>query len=699
MKKLARILSIIMICCISFLFVGCMGSSPEDNDDDFENGNPSSSMAFDMYGTKVLYRPDEYDYNAGSGGTAEKTNDYYGKYAYYILNALYNTYGIIDDKSVDQYINGLNVESEDYTSVTDADRTYIKFDTEKDYLYDSIRYKTDTVGTVTKTKIVLADGTEGEATAINSQYTIVGANPYNTWKWTFDYDMSNFQSGRYNALLFHEDYIENAYTASDGRRYSKFESLDTFNTSINQLYGNNIYSTIYQTIYLGTAIPTDTTNYSDFVKALEYVVYSYALDLEPKAITVEYNDNVTNTSTSFYTVTVESYSATSTQSSVDVALADIKDLFEDVGSYVGLMQRQITKISNWVKANVIGLGETIYNDNFTTYQNVTEVTTLQEDGSSVISYEFDISTSVTGQLGRNYENAVDNIVDAVCNQVSIGSDGDSDVTIDNRFLASEVKEYAGNSFFITGDENFPAPNVINSPTAIQPLEYQSVQFMLKEEILLTDVWVALKYDAALDGTQVGVYDQSSYLDIIVELNYYNHTQNKLFTLGSQQTRVYDGPYKNVMEENKYGLPDDDHGTIFFSDFDENCKDAGIESVMDSNGNIKVGAFNTEIGNGILKTDASAGNYSLIPVSQNPLLLTGLTDVRKYYSIIEPTDEELGTTGKTYVTGRANEKMYAGNDGCDYIELTYKVLKNKGDRNTNYKFYTGVVAVFDAFTDI
>lgn len=689
MKKLARILSIIMICCISFLFVGCMGSSPEDNDDDFENGNPSSSMAFDMYGTKVLYRPDEYDYNAGSGGTAEKTNDYYGKYSYLILDALYRTYGITTSEGIKDYIN-----TNDQTYITDGTNSSVN---EIPYLYDSIRYKTDTVGTVTKTKTVLADGTEGEATAIDTQYTIVGANPYNTWKWTFDYDMSNFQSGRHNAVLINNSEYANSYYTDGNRYYATYDNLSAFSESIDAFVD---YSTsTYLTIYLGTSTATDTTNYSDFVKALEYVVYSYALDLEPKAITVEYNDNVTNTSTSFYTVTVESYSATSTQSSVDVALADIKDLFEDVGSYVGLMQRQITKISNWVKANVIGLGETIYNDNFTTYQNVTEVTTLQEDGSSVISYEFDISTSVTGQLGRNYENAVDNIVDAVCNQVSIGSDGDSDVTIDNRFLASEVKEYAGNSFFITGDENFPAPNVINSPTAIQPLEYQSVQFMLKEEILLTDVWVALKYDAALDGTQVGVYDQSSYLDIIVELNYYNHTQNKLFTLGSQQTRVYDGPYKNVMEENKYGLPDDDHGTIFFSDFDENCKDAGIESVMDSNGNIKVGAFNTEIGNGILKTDASAGNYSLIPVSRNPLLLTGLTDVRKYYSIIEPTDEELGTTGKTYVTGRANEKMYAGNDGCDYIELTYKVLKNKGDRNTNYKFYTGVVAVFDAFTDI
>ena len=53
---------------MSFVFVGCAGMSPDELED-FEGGlgedyNPedSESLAFDMYGAKVLYRPDNYDY-------------------------------------------------------------------------------------------------------------------------------------------------------------------------------------------------------------------------------------------------------------------------------------------------------------------------------------------------------------------------------------------------------------------------------------------------------------------------------------------------------------------------------------------------------------------------------------------------------------------------------------------------------------
>jgi len=101
------------------------------------------------------------------------------------------------------------------------------------------------------------------------------------------------------------------------------------------------------------------------------------------------------------------------------------------------------------------------------------------------------------------------------------------------------------------------------------------------------------------------------------------------------------------------------------------------------------AFNKSIA--LEKTGPSSVS---IVVSTNPKVLVGTNDARKFYSIIEPLDEEL-EEGTTYITGRSNEKMYSGSDGCDYFEITYKVLKKKGDRNTNYKFYTGIAAIFDA----
>lgn len=677
-KKIFRILSLILICCISFLCVGCMGSSP----DEMEGGDfdLSEGMAFDMYGTKVLYRPLNYDYDTGSGAEEGKTNDYYGKYAFQILQALYQIYGITDTDALYTYLNASEEEKEVLTS-------------KLPYFYDSIRYQVDTIGTVTQK---IADG-EDTTTPLeeDEQYIIVGAK-LNSWNWSFNYDLSGIESGRYNAMLFNNsEYADNYYTTGD-HQYATFTDNTSFTDSFNNY---SLINDFYTEAYLGTNDESDAENYSDYVKALEYVVYSYALDLEPKTITVTVNKTPTSVE-DLYKVSIQSYE------SVDEALTDIKLLFKQIGSYVGLMQRQIKKISSWIKSNIIGdylidygsVTTDTNNDSFTTYNSVTEVTAA--DGT--ISYIFNDPAESTLYNLRNYDKktdgtsgAVDNIVNAVCEYVSIGKESDGGgVNIDDRFLASEVKEYAGNTFFIAGDENFPAPGS-GFATAIEPLEYQSVQFMLKEDTAINSVFVALKYDADLDGTEPQVYDLNKYLDIIVELNYYNHAQNKMFTLGSQQTRVYDGPYRDILEEDKFGVPVDDHGTLFFDEFLENCEDKSLESVMYHDG-IIIGEYNTEIGNGILKTDVGEGNYLSPLVSQNPLILVGTTDVRKYYSIIEPADDEL-IEGTTYVTGRANPAMYAGEDGCDYLELTYKVLKKKGDRDTNYKFYTGVVAVFDPFT--
>ena len=659
-KKFFKILSIIMICCISLLCVGCMGSSP----DDYDGEGGLGEMAFDMYGTKVLYRPDSYDYNGGSGAEEGEVNDYYGKYAWFILDDLLDLYGVIEESKINNQERPTLMIDENYIP----------------YLYDSIRYNIDTVGKVTKEMVVETDQTSTTTDiAEEEQQFIVSADTVN-WNWSFDYDLSSIDDGRYNAFLYHPD----LFSTQNGEYYI-FANQSNYNQQLSSIYSD--MSSQYSTSWLGSSSENLYPLYSDLVKALEYVVYSYALDLEPMQVTVEINDNATSLD-DLYEVSVFSYD------DVDQALADVKALFNKIGSYVGLIERQINKISAWIKTNVIGQNA-IDNDTLTIYDSFIRVKTMQEDDTFLITYQPDTSNSTTINNFRQYSSAVDNIVRAVCQNVTIGNDNGEDVTIDQRFLASQVKEYAGDTFFINGDLNFPAPGSISSPLAIQPLEYQSVQFMLKGGLNINDVWVALKYDADLDGTQAGVYDFNKYLDIIVELNYYNHAQNKMYTIGSQQKRVYDGPYKNIMEENTYGLPDPDHGTIFFSEFVSNCQDKSIANIAIGEA-LPVGEYNVDIGNGILKTDVGRNDYTGIPIaSQNPLILVGTTDVRKYYQIVEPTDDELGEN-QTYVTGRANPAMYSGNDGCDYLELTYKVLKKKGDKNTNYKFYTGLVAMFDAF---
>ena len=172
MKKkkslILKIVSLVMMCCMSFLFVGCLGDEPSDDtmlggsyDPNQPGGEESlpENLMFDMYGTKVLYRPDSYDYNIGSGGTEENPNDYYGKYAYVILQDLVNIYGVVNTETLSARLpdNTININ----------------------YLYDSIRYNVSITGSV------------------NEEY-LVGADYTQRWNWSFEYNNSEVP-----ALLLH----------------------------------------------------------------------------------------------------------------------------------------------------------------------------------------------------------------------------------------------------------------------------------------------------------------------------------------------------------------------------------------------------------------------------------------------------------------------------------------------------------------
>ncbi|MBQ8792532.1 MAG: hypothetical protein IJZ62_02835, partial [Clostridia bacterium] len=398
-----RIVCLLMIFCTSFVFVGCMGMDPDElkeYESELAGGDydpfDEDSLDFTMYGTKVLYRPEGYDYNAGSGGTEENPNDYYGQYAWVILNDLFNIYGIVLDTD----------EEDPYESRLEA------FDSDKSnlpYLYDSIRYQVDTVGQVTNQ--VNEDGTD---TGTEVNYTIVGADLSSKWNWSFNYVWPNVEGSL----------MDTAYKILDNHLYNiNSETMNDAKSAIISHYTDatkNIGDK-YQSIYLGTTSQTDYDNYSPYVKALEYAIYSYALDLEPAQVQITY----ASTGDVPYSVKIGNVA-------VDNALANIKQLFNQAGSYVGLTTRQAEKLKVWILNNVIGSSA---QDDFTTYANVTEV--VGDDGKTVVGYEFGTGTTVN--LGRDYENAVDRIVEGVCSQVTIGNaDGDGDGKIQDNFLASEI---------------------------------------------------------------------------------------------------------------------------------------------------------------------------------------------------------------------------------------------------------------------
>lgn len=693
-----KIFSFVMIVCFAITCTGCIflpstddGGGGGDGGTDFPE---VGGFTEDMLGSKILYRPDNYDYDQGSGAEEGTTNDYYGQYAYRIMEALYNIYGITVADQASIYLPDFASEWIDSSHPIE---NFIP------YLYDSIRYQVNTIGQVNKMQLVELDTfgniiSYGET--VDASFYIIGANPNVKWNWTIEPDTTSLENIK--AYIYYADENNDAINIVNQNNNIYVNSED-LTASANDLI-NSYYTTVrfnsdyYEELYLSSSeftnpdeIAKDFEHYSDYVKTLEYVIYCYAIDLEPAEVTVTTNKDGT------YEVRIGDFQ------SVDDALNSAKNTFKILGSYVGLVDRQITKIENWIIDNIIG--ETAVNADdmfFDYYTDVLAYVTLDENNQmTYVKYNFDKASVSNHDLGRDYENAVRNIVDGVCSLVKIGDDDGEDVTIDDRFLASEIIEYAGDTYAVSDDTQFPV--YVEGAQTIRPLEYQSVAIMMKNEVYVSGLWIALKYDAGLDGTTAEDLasaaedpEHAEYIDVIVDLNYYNHERNTRTVIDSKQVRVYDGSYDmnylRGFEGQEGSLADPDNGYIAPDDHS-----SGV--VFDGLPDLHVNPFNPNIGEGILMTDVgSEGNYEGNPiVSTEPLILVGTTDVRKYYEVVEygtnpEFDKDELPEGYTYISGRFNPNMFSGDDGCDYLEVTFKVLKEVGNIDKNYKFYTGIANI-------
>ena len=704
-----------MIFCMAFLMTGCFGSSPNSYEPDYdpsqqqEGDDQGFGSSVGLFGTKVLYRPDHYDYNKNTGGDDETENNYYAQYAWQIINALYGIYGIVDQSRMGGNPIRYLVEYDENEDSQTPFATYMNNHTQyRDklipYLYDSIRYKVDTYGIVTSR---IDNGVEDNEFGEDDQYVILGADYNTSWNWSFKADLDDCilnNSSVNNSLSLDAFIYDNTFSIEDpllqnNKVINSYNKNTNFYNRIFAHYSPGIGDTLlrdYPRIYRDTSEKTnqiekarDYSYYSQFTKALEYVIYSYALDLEPSEIVVT-KTGLPSQNFPYYAVTVAGYASDNDKTSVEKALEERIALFEKIGSFVGLVNRQITKITNWILNNVIG-ANALANDNFTTYDSVTEIVDQNENVT------YNLGPGTTTSLGRDYTNTVTKLVQGVCRDVTIGSDEDSGegIHVDERFLASQIKEYAGDTFLIQDDDNFAlVPENANLPY-IQPLEYQSVTLMFKEDTYVADLWIALKYDAGLDGTDAETFT-NNYLDIVVEINYYNHENNTLQTISSQVTRVFDGPYYidfmgeyNHQDYEGTTLPEGHRSGVMFDAIGQNFNSASPHPDA-----VLVKGFNPNVGNGILKTDVGRTDYNgSVLVSQAPLTIDGFTNLRKYYSLIESQSTDPGIDqNHSYITGKLNSAMFAGNDGCDYLEITYKVIKKNGDGATNYKFYTGLQMV-------
>lgn len=704
MKKIwAKIFSILLIVTFCFLGTGCEEFNFfDDLWEKFQNGDITEDEYYEelaknqtipMYGTKVLYRPDHYDFNEGSGGTAEEENDYYGKYAWNIMRILEAIYGVssLDIEGITKYGFFGNFNRENLP-----------------YLYDTIRYQVDEYTQVSNTITI-----DGDSVSIsNNEKTVMSANLNNDWEWSFLIDED--ESGKVTApYLYYKDASDNRVIKNNYVTTIFENDYSSIKNFISDYYSDVNFSENYLSIYLGTEEDKEDKEnerfYSDFVKTLEYVIYCYSLDLTPGEVVVSTENLETE---QYYQIKIiQTANGVQQELTPKDALSAIKETFDKLGSYVGVAERNKDKIIQWILDNVIGQNA-MASDSVVEKKNAIEIvydgesqffTNVQSAKDFITSKGITLSESdeekidamqeptvQTTEVGRNYGDTVEKIVDKVCEEVTIGGD---DVYVDDRFLASEIVEYYGESFTYSKEKDvFPYYEDFTTGAgarAVKPLEYQSAVLMFKEEVNISQLIVAFQYDADLDGYQTATgerFDGSRYIEIEVGLNFFDYETKTKTVVDTKTAIVPDGKTVDPLGD---------------EDLQKLSKQTGIsfsQSVMfgfdepilgDWKKDLICGAFNVDIGGGVLKTDVGRNGYKGIPfVSEDPIKIVGNTQVKNYYEIIEPTEEEIAK-GETYLSGQLNSSMFMGSDGCDYLEITYRVIKKVGDTSTNYKFYTGI----------
>ena len=665
-KSLARILSFIFICSFALLSVGCIGNDSSWHDDLIDKFNRGeityeelqdqlkNNMPVPLHGAKVLYRPENYDYD-GEGTVGTGNQEYYGQYAWRILDGLITTYGTV---KLDEYIEGkpqlIEGTENQYTPATANYNYYLS--TGKKYYYDSVRYNLYEEMQYTKKYEEIPSGADTTGkTELNGKYfdevtsdfdekelvTIV-VDTDNSWNWTFasysQPEASIYYNGINNPSLNSDtNPILNTYAKTEnGNRY--FDGNETF-------YSQR--QTFYQEAYLGTesqqAEKDETTGfytkgYSNYVKALEYVIYCITLEMTPGEVIVKLQPDGTPQ------VKIKQGQE---ELEVDEALTYIKNIFNKIGTYVGFSETKQAKLVNYILNNVIGKNaiEADY-----VAQNEYAIYEYKNEAGETVQDLVKIKENAPINVKRDYTNVVANIVEAVSTQVHIGSEEGGNPGITDRFPASYIKDYYGTNFMVASDDPFKN---------IEAMEYQSVVLMFRDAFTVDNLSLHFKYDAGDDGDDKVT---NSAIDIKVYINIYNKGGQRK-TVATETIRVKDGPHD-------YGA---EGSTMMLFGLDKETRKG-----------YTINPFTTEMAGGQLHHPDMKYDGTVSRSQPHPLTGTGIA--KNYYELVEASNE---ATNNYYSYGRLNPKAFTAAEDCDYLEINFEVLKVIGDYTTNYKFYTGL----------
>ena len=472
---------------VCFLASGCVpsllgGDWINDLNEQLENGEITQeeydrlfneySGGVELEGIKVLRRPKSYDYD---GNVSEGGSNYYYQFSEDVFDSLFRIYGLFDYRE-DGYIGIFNQmlsyeEIQSNEAIVELSQMLEDSDDNLKYFYDAIRYQIVDEEEIDED----LDGTK--------DYVQVTADTNLAWNWVKGFEEFSYDEYLLETYVYSELFYDNGITIHPGRQDEtqlnliKNETIIDFNYNNTKSYYENVLGAPYQQTFAN----------DDFISTLAYMIYRIVLGLDTD-VEVDFNESGE--------WVVEGYEGKDGKTSAQIALEDIKRIFNSAGSYVGLTQNNKQQIADYILEEVIGQEAQVY-----------------------------------GRQNLFYEDVVNAVVEYCGKLTTVGNAGEDDeiTNVGDTFIASEIIDYPSTSFFISQNEADPFEG-INSH------EYQSMVLMPKNVLNLTDIWLDFKYVAKNEDGSI-IDDSDLFINITTYIRWWTGTELRVY---SRTIKVYNG---------------------------------------------------------------------------------------------------------------------------------------------------------------
>lgn len=676
------------------LFAGCSSTGGGSGDD----------IAV-LDGTKVLSRPAGYSFSEAVGEFSEY---YYNLYAAQVLGTLYGIYE--NGATPNNKIIPIETDSDPLEPgfmYLEGDNTFRKFGTdslsrvsEKYYLYDSLRY------TIEKVESFYS----ADETTLEKQ--VVHLNLENDWNWSirdvakhveniggtdkevndsiYFKSIANFDNSKNTATFLNSDWLR-IYNNNVNGGSTNYPILNSDYMGEKVLKGNstlnpteqitNYYTSPYYQKAIEQEAVVTARNY--FQDAFEYAIYMFVLGYDYHTYDKDGNvvEGVLNTADAPYFDFNISYDADNGHVSgifvngwgnnvpIDEALQIAKDRYQEIGGYVGLVEKNIQQIIRFILEKVIG-------------EDSPDVVNVD-----MVKYKKDDTSGNYGNVGvvqpddlvfnRNYEAIVNNIVRYGCEEAPIGyslsETGELEkLSLSNAFAASMITEYKGNYFF-ANYEVLSDGMMINDDKEIfkniDAAEYQNMVIYPGEDLIgksLGGMWLDFEYFEKNDETK----EMLDELVINVGFRYYDQKQNKVVVDKQEQMKIKYG--KNGEMKDEFGEDISDQSIFMIGDDKDGPNQVSIEE-----GSVTFSKFDNTIGGGVLDPFVSGTEIEGSEGKKAFKYLTGLDNARNYY--------KLNDSQSAGQYGTLNEAKFAGADGSSFIEIYFDIQKDPSKTGISYDF--------------